>query len=353
MIIGANIIEGQVLAALRALQADLYFVLVDGRVAAEHRARLEPLFDLAGERRVLSMEGGEQAKDVDTLTTVWRWLAGECASRQSALVVVGGGSLCDVAGLAAAMYMRGIRVVNLPTTLLAMVDASVGGKTAIDFGGVKNLIGAFHPAAEVAVEIEFLSTLPIDELYSGYAEVIKTAMLAHEGFWRRILAIGDPQGLNSEDWTELIKACIDYKASVVALDPEERAGVRQRLNFGHTVGHALEALSHQTGRRPLLHGEAVTIGLVVETYLGVKYLGTSRELLRQLIGLLGELYPRYSYTCRDYPQLLELMQLDKKNRGGELCFYVPRSIGQVEEIRLKDPKPVEEALDFYRETFGV
>ena len=233
-----------------------------------------------------------------------------------------------------------------------MVDASVGGKTAIDFLGVKNLIGSFHPAREVIVDIDFLRTLPLEELLSGYGEVVKHATLMGGEAWREVCRIGDPVGLMDDEWQALIEKSIAYKASVVEADPTER-GLRRILNIGHTVGHALEAYSHQNEfRRTLPHGEAVVFGLLIESYITMCQRGTSKEYIRQLMTLARELYSPFFYTCKDYPELLRLMRHDKKNSAGAITLMGVIEPGNIEAVEVADEGVIKEGLDFLRETFG-
>jgi 3-dehydroquinate synthase len=268
------------------------------------------------------------------------------------LILIAGGALLDLGGFAAATYMRGIRTVNVPTTLLAMVDASVGGKTGIDYHGIKNLVGAFHAPLEVFVDTSFLSTLPIEELLSGYGEVIKHATLMGKEAWQEILHIGDPAGLMDDEWEALIAKSVAYKSSIVEADPTEQ-GLRRILNVGHTVGHALEAYSHtNTFRRALPHGEAVVFGLLIESYITSLIKGTDRTYIRQLMHLARELYAPFFYTCKDYPELLRLMRHDKKNTSGKIVLMGILEPGKVEAIELEGEEKIKEGLDFLRETFG-
>ena len=250
--------------------------------------------------------------------------------------------------------MRGIRTIYVPTTLLAMVDASIGGKTAIDFLGVKNLIGSFHQPLETFIDVTFLDTLPLTELLSGYGEVIKHALLQGEESWRALLRLGDPQALGADDWRQLISESVAYKASIVAADPQEVSGLRRILNLGHTVGHALEAYSHASrGMRSLTHGEAVVFGLLIEGYItSLLVPEADRSYLRQLLSLARELYDPCYYTCSAYPELLRLMHGDKKNVGGEIKLVGLLRPGEVRILDEVGEDKLKEGLDFLRETFG-
>ena len=258
----------------------------------------------------------------------------------------------DLGGFAASTYMRGIETIYVPTTLLSMVDASVGGKTAIDFLGVKNLIGSFHPASEVIVDIDFLRTLPLEELLSGYGEVIKHATLMGGDAWREVCRIGDPVGLMDEEWQMLIEKSIAYKTTVVEADPKEQ-GLRRILNIGHTVGHALEAYAYQNEfRRTLPHGEAVVLGLIIESYITMYQIGGNKEYIRQLMTLARDLYSPFFFTCKDYPELLRLMRCDKKNAAGTITIMGVVAPGDIQPVELTDEAKIKEGFDFLRETFG-
>lgn len=352
MVIGHRMLERSILPYLQALPHDALYLLIDECVARLHDHWLAPLKALLPSAHILSIASGEANKNISSLETIWRWLIGARASRQSVLIIVGGGALTDLAGMAAATYMRGIRTVNISTTLLGMVDASVGGKTAIDLAGVKNIVGAFHTPEEVFLDVSFLETLPEAELYSGYAELIKTALLDGQDFWHTILKAGDPINLSHTDWIDLIERAVQYKEHIVEADPTEQ-GIRRVLNLGHTVGHALEAYSHSCRRmKPLLHGEAVMVGLIVEMYLCIVLREADRTTFSQLRRLYRELYSPAHYICKDYPELIGLMRSDKKNRGGTIAIIGLLQPGETCDLELTDEELLKEALDFYRETFG-
>ena len=352
MIIGTQILDCKLPSVAEGLACDRLFLVLEERVAELYPDLLPQLQSALPEAICRTLRGGEECKTTESLGLLWTWLSEEGATRRSALVLIGGGALLDLGGLAASTYMRGIATVYVPTTLLAMVDASVGGKTAIDFLGVKNLIGSFHPAREVIVDIDFLRTLPLEELLSGYGEVVKHATLMGGEAWREVCRIGDPVGLMDEEWQALIEKSIAYKTSVVEADPTER-GLRRILNIGHTVGHALEAYSHQNEfRRTLPHGEAVVFGLLIESYITMRQRGTSKEYIRQLMTLARELYSPFFYTCKDYPELLRLMRHDKKNSAGTITLMGVIEPGNIEAVEVADEGVIKEGLDFLRETFG-
>lgn len=354
MILGTDLLGRKLPSLVEVRACDRLFVLVDRGLLEPQAARLEQLrAALPSDTAYYSLEeSGEQTKTPSHLAELWGWLAEAGATRQSLLVLIGGGALLDLGGFAAASYMRGIATINVPTTLLAMVDASIGGKTAIDFAGVKNLVGAFHSPEEVLIDTSFLSSLPLDELLSGYGEVIKHASLQGAEAWRQLLRIGDPVGLSDEEWLELIRSSVDYKQSIVSADPYE-SGLRRVLNAGHTVGHAFEAFAlARPDEYSLRHGEAVVLGLIVESYLCCELTGCSRDYLRQLMYLAQELYQPLLYMCRDYDELIGLMWQDKKTSHGRLRFVGIQAPGEWKLLELTDEAPLRAALDFLRETFG-
>lgn len=349
MIIGHNILESKAIPLLKELPCSSLFFCIDSNA---YQALPQSFKEFISDKSKLSIEIDSNKKSTQLLAEIWQWLAEEKANRRSTLVIIGGGTLSDVAGFAAATYMRGIKTINITTTLLGMVDASVGGKTAIDFNGVKNLIGAFHSPQEVIIDTSFLETLPIDELYSGFGEVIKTALLKGGDLWNTILNC-NPQQMSSEDWLDIITTCITYKEDIVIQDPQEENGIRSVLNLGHTIGHAIETFSREASHgRALLHGEAIIIGLLTEGYLAVKHQGLDKNILRQLMILAREHYPYYQYVCNSYPRILELIQSDKKNSHNGIHFILLTRLGYTKTWVCVHDKDIEDALDFYREAFG-
>lgn len=352
MIIGTQILARELPSLLEGRARERVFIVVEAQVAELYPDLYPQLQEILPTAVLRILRGGEACKTTESLGFLWTWLSEEGATRRSTLVLIGGGALLDLGGFAASTYMRGIETIYVPTTLLSMVDASVGGKTAIDFLGVKNLIGSFHPASEVIVDIDFLRTLPLEELLSGYGEVIKHATLMGGDAWREVCRIGDPVGLMDEEWQMLIEKSIAYKTAVVEADPKEQ-GLRRILNIGHTVGHALEAYAYQNEfRRTLPHGEAVVLGLIIESYITMRQIGGSKEYIRQLMTLARDLYSPFFFTCKDYPELLRLMRCDKKNAAGTITIMGVVAPGDIQPVELTDDAKIKEGLDFLRETFG-
>lgn len=331
-------------AAVAAIAPDKTFVLADQTTA---RCALPLLHGtgLDAPERLITIPAGDTHKDLDALSSVWEALSRGGATRASCLVCVGGGMVTDLGGFAAATFKRGIALVNVPTTLLAMVDASVGGKTGINFAGLKNEVGAFHEARAVALCADFLRTLDAPNLLSGYAEMLKHALLRDEAMWRRHLLFRP----DVPDWDELhqlIRLSVETKRDIVAQDPHER-GLRKALNLGHTFGHALEAWALK--RQPVLHGHAVAGGLLCELWLSAALTGFPTEKLRQTAAFIREHYPQLPITCDDYPELLAYMRHDKKNTGAGINCTLLAGIGDLRLNQRPSEEDIKQALDFYRE----
>ncbi|MGN0086655.1 MAG: 3-dehydroquinate synthase [Alloprevotella sp.] len=307
--------------------------------------RLAEAPSMAGAGRIV-IPPGDTHKTLPTLAKVWQGLEQEGATRGSLLVNLGGGMVTDLGGFAAATFKRGIRFINVPTTLLAMVDAAVGGKTGINFGGLKNEVGAFREADAVVVCTPFLSTLDGANLCSGYAEMLKHALLSSRALWARHLRFPldapDPRLLQ-----ELVRESIALKQRIVAADPTEQ-GLRKALNLGHTAGHAFESLLLQE-HRPVLHGYAVAWGLVAELCLSAVREGLPTDVLRATAAFVRETYGHFPFTCRHYEALFALMQHDKKNTAGHINFTLLADVGDIRLDCHATKQEVFEAFDFLRE----
>lgn len=291
-------------------------------------------------------------KTLATLADVWTALQRGGATRHSLLVNLGGGMVTDLGGFAAATFKRGINFINIPTTLLAMVDAAVGGKTGINFGGLKNEVGAFANARYVIVNTCFLDTLDTANLCSGYAEMLKHSLISNAQMWAEHVNFDILQ----PDLTELqrmVAASIAVKEHIVADDPHEH-GIRKALNFGHTIGHALEEFSMQQSTPPpgaLLHGYAVAFGLIGELYISARKAGFPTARLHQTARFIRENYGAVAFTCDDYPTLLNLMRHDKKNTADTINFTLLHDIGDIRINQTATDEEIREALDFIREGY--
>lgn len=332
-------------ACLRDKKYDRIFLL-DDTVTHVHCL---PLLSAWVEERgvqVLTMEAGDVAKNLDTLSSIWQQLTEKGASRHSLLINLGGGVVTDLGGFAAATFKRGIDFINIPTTLLSMVDAAVGGKTGINFAGLKNEIGAFRSAVDVIVDTTFLRTLDNENICSGYAEMLKHALLHNAAMWAEHLE-QDLQHPDYEALARLVQQSIEVKERIVGEDPHEK-GLRKALNLGHTFGHAFESLALSQGR-PVLHGYAVAWGIVCELYLSSVLLGFPSAHFHPTVRFIRETYGQFSFTCKDYDRLLDYIRHDKKNVGGQTNFTLLASIGQIRLDCHANRDLICEALDFLRE----
>ncbi len=328
---------------------DKLFILTDEHT---HRLCLPRLADVEALKEAEEIVIGSEDvhKTLETLAHVWQALSARGATRHSLLVNLGGGMVSDLGGFAAATFKRGITYINIPTTLLAMVDAAVGGKTGINFNGLKNEIGAFAPAAYVLLETEFLRTLDDRNFFSGYAEMVKHGLISHAAHWAELLAF-DTGKIDYAALKALVGRSVKVKEDIVAQDPKEH-GLRKALNLGHTVGHAFESLALAEGR-PVLHGYAVAWGLVCELYLSYIKAGFPKEKMRQTIAFIKENYGVFPFDCKRYDRLFELMTHDKKNTAGVINFTLLHDIGDIRLNQTTDKETIFEMLDFYRECMGV
>ena len=285
---------------------------------------------------VLSID--EAHKSLETVEQIWNFLLAHEVTRRGVIVCVGGGVLTDIGGFAAATYKRGIDYINVPTTLLAMVDASSGGKTGVNYKGLKNCIGCFAPPVETLIWPEWLKTLPPQEFLSGFGEILKTGLLSSK-LWVRVQQY-DLERMDVTELAPLIEACVAVKNDIVAADPREE-GLRKVLNLGHTIGHAIEEVSG------IPHGYAVVYGLIAELYLSVVKLGCPREPLQQLTQVMLHYYGRPQCKCSEREQLISLMQQDKKNeRAAEINCTLLKDVGSPVINQVISPAEANEALEY-------
>ena len=391
-------LEEVLTAAVADCEKDRLFILTDETTKALCLPVVEGFGCLKG-AQIITIGATDTHKTLDSLSHVWEALGEGGATRHSLLINLGGGMVTDLGGFAASTFKRGINYINIPTTLLSMVDASVGGKTGINFRGLKNEIGVFNNAATVILDTQFLKTLDAENILSGYAEMLKHGLIDSESHWGELVSfdfernseerignseerivnseerIGNSEEriVNSEErignseerignseerignsenswWMELqrmVEKSVNVKQRIVTEDPTEQ-GIRKALNLGHTAGHAFEsfALKHQ----PILHGYAVAYGLVCELYLSCIKTGFPSDKMHQTVNFIHEHYGKMSITCDDYPQLMELMTHDKKNVAGMINFTLLGGIGDIRINQTATKDEIYEALDFYRES---
>jgi 3-dehydroquinate synthase len=342
-------IQQDITATLAKMAYDHLFILTD-----ENTQNLcQPL--LAGiqaleKAQYITIKADDTNKTLEAIAGVWTYLSQNHASRKSLMINLGGGMVTDLGGFAASTFKRGIKYINIPTTLLGAVDAAVGGKTGINFNGLKNEIGVFCPADAVIINSNFFRTLDRQNFLSGYAEMLKHGLISSKQEWKNLLCF-DFDNINYDYLTQLVGESVSIKERIVTEDPFEK-GIRKALNLGHTVGHAFESLSFEENR-PVQHGYAVAWGLVCELYLAKKQTNFPADKLSQTVAFIRKNYGTFAFSCKQYDRLYELMTHDKKNEDGIINFTL---LGEVGDIRINQQATKEEifeALDFYCECFGL
>ena len=381
-------LEQTLTEAVQSTPHDRLFVICDTNT---HELCL-PLvsgFECMKGAHVITILPGDEHKTLQQVEQVWSELQKNGATRHSLCVNIGGGMVTDLAGFALSTFKRGMSFINIPTTLLAMVDASVGGKTGFNYGGLKNEIGVFSNADAVILDTVFLRTLDRENILSGYAEMLKHGLIEptptpsqREGSFKDTFTSEQPLQSNNTSplpWGgvggglfallsydveqpdlvqlgRMVAESVQVKQRIVLEDPREQ-GLRKALNLGHTIGHAFEAMAlGQIGpmspispMRPILHGYAVAYGLMCELYLSVMKTGFPVDTMRQVNSFILEHYGRMTITCDDYPTLLQLMTHDKKNTGNQINFTLLHNVGDLALNQTATREEIEEALDFYRE----
>ena len=362
-------LETSLARAIDACEHDRLFILTDNTT----RELCWPVvsgFPCLQGAEVISIGATDTHKTLESLAHVWEELGRMGGTRHTLLINIGGGMVTDLGGFAASTFKRGINYINIPTTLLAMVDASVGGKTGINFRGLKNEIGVFNNAATVILDTQFLRTLDRENILSGYAEMLKHGLISNEAMWAELMNfdLGAEQ-LDLATLQRMLADSVAVKQRIVTEDPLEH-GLRKALNLGHTVGHAFESFALSTmgtvpsvssaanyrgtvpsvrNAVPQLHGYFVAFGLVCELYLCTIKTGFPTDKMRQTVSFIREHYGRMPITCDDYPTLFELMTHDKKNTAGIINFTLLGDIGDIRINQTATKEEIYEALDFYRE----
>ena len=370
-------LEKRLTEAINEVEHDHLFMLCDTLTRRYCWKKIRTFNCLKGITR-FTIEVGDIHKNLKSVTWVWDKLQEYGATRHSLMINLGGGMVTDLGGFAASTFKRGIPFINIPTTLLAMVDASVGGKTGFNYGGLKNEIGVFSNARSVILDTIFLRTLDRENIYSGYAEMLKHGLINNEQMWAQLLnfdlaSLGNSENSEYSEYSEnsensdyseysensensapsplkllsaMLADSVAVKQRIVLEDPTEQ-GIRKALNLGHTAGHAFESLALE--RKPVLHGYAVAWGLIVELYLSCIKTGFPTDKMRQTVSFIREHYGRMAISCDDYPRLIELMHHDKKNVGNTINFTLLGNIGDIRINQHATEEEIKEAFDFYRE----
>lgn len=324
---------------------DKFFILTDSNTNKNCLNMLH-CSELIANAHIITIKADDTNKNIESTAHVWKELSDNGCTRHSCLINIGGGMVTDLGGFAASTFKRGIDFINIPTTLLSMVDASVGGKTGINFNGLKNEIGVFNDAKAVIIDTAFLKTLDQHNICSGYAEMLKHSLLKDYKMWVQHINFN----LYSPDFDPLlnmIKESVEVKERIVSEDPHE-SGIRKALNLGHTAGHAFESYAMHTNR-PILHGYAVAYGIICELYLSHALQGFPLDKMRQTVNFIKENYGRMNITCDDYESLYSLMKHDKKNTGNGINFTLLKDVGDIKINQTVSKELILESLDFYRE----
>jgi 3-dehydroquinate synthase len=343
----------------RKITHDRLFILFDTTTLRNCMPVIAPFMDRYEQEhggikiQPIIIEPTDTAKNLTSLTEVWEALSANGATRHSLLINVGGGMVTDLGGFAAATFKRGIKFINVATTLLGAVDAAVGGKTGINFAGLKNEIGAFAPATAVLISTKFFETLDRENLLSGYAEMLKHGLLSQPEHLNALLDfdITAPGNATSDTLLDLLETSVNVKRKVVRQDPYEQ-GLRKALNLGHTFGHAFESFCLKSGH-PVLHGYAVAWGVVCELIMSQQLCGFPTNTLYNIARYVRDNYGPLNITCDDYDALYEFMTHDKKNEAGDINFSLMNNIGNVALNHTANKEQIGVALDLYRDLMGI
>ncbi|MBO4905997.1 MAG: 3-dehydroquinate synthase [Bacteroidaceae bacterium] len=338
-------LRAELTAAIEHVRPDRLFVLTDTTTLKCCWPKIKD-FSALSQAQMITIQPTDEAKTLDTLAQVWTALSEGGGTRHSLLVNLGGGMVTDLGGFAASTFKRGIAYINIPTTLLSMVDAAVGGKTGINFHGLKNEIGVFNAAFTVLLDTQFLCTLDAENICSGYAEMLKHGLISDMEHLAELLRF-DLSNPDLRQLQNMVARSVAVKEHVVTEDPHEH-GIRKALNLGHTAGHAFESLA-LAENRTVLHGYAVAWGLICELYLSTVRMGFPQSLLRQVVNFVKENYGSFTITCKEYDRLFDFMTHDKKNTAGIVNFTLLANVGDIRINQTANKDEIFEMLDFFRE----
>lgn len=342
-IIKSDKITDDLAVVLNNTTYDKLFVLTDEHTDPKCYPLISAVPAIQKAKRVV-IPANDSNKSIENLVRVWKFLTTNGATRHSLLINLGGGMITDLGGFAAATFKRGIAYINIPTTLLGTVDAAVGGKTGINFEGYKNEIGAFYPALHIIISTEFLNTLTQKDILSGYAEMIKHALLDSESIWNKTVSF-NLETIDYDVLNDLVMESVLIKQRIVEKDPYEK-NIRKALNLGHTIGHAFESFALDNDE-PVPHGFAVAWGLVAELYLSHKLCNFPKEILDRVTQFIQRYYGTFSFNRKDYDTLYQFMIHDKKNIGDTINFTLLANIGDIQINQTADRELIYEALDYY------
>ena len=320
------------------------FILVDENTSQYCLPHLLNHLATEIEIEIIELEVGEIHKNIATCTEVWGALSDLGGDRKSILINLGGGVISDLGGFVACTFKRGIDFINIPTTLLSMVDASIGGKNGVDLGNLKNQIGIIREPKAVIVDTQFLSTLPQNEMRSGLAEMLKHGLIFDKKYWDKFK---DLKSLNTDNLNELIHQSIEIKNEIVCEDLTEN-GIRKSLNFGHTLGHAIESyFLENDNKTSLLHGEAITVGMILESFISREKELLTNEEYQEIKYIINDIFERIEFSQIDIEKIIELLIFDKKNEFGKVQFALLDGIGKIKINQESDNKLIYRAFEDY------
>ena len=320
------------------------FILVDDNTSQYCLPHLLNNLATEIEIEIIELEAGESHKNIATCTEVWAALSELGADRKSIIINLGGGVISDLGGFVACTFKRGIDFINIPTTLLSMVDASIGGKNGVDLGNLKNQIGIIREPKAVIVDTQFLSTLPQNEMRSGLAEMLKHGLIFDKKYWDKFK---DLKSLNTDNLNELIHQSIEIKNEIVCEDLTEN-GIRKSLNFGHTLGHAIESyFLENDNKTSLLHGEAIAVGMILESFISREKELLTNEEYQEIKYIINDIFERVEFSQIDIEKIIELLIFDKKNEFGKVQFALLDGIGKIKINQESDNELIYKAFEDY------
>jgi len=320
------------------------FILVDSNTHENCLSLFMSSIEKEYDIEVIEIEPGEIHKNIETCSGIWNVLSELGADRKSLLINLGGGVITDLGGFIACTFKRGISYINVPTTLLAMVDASVGGKTGVDLGNLKNMVGVISESEMVLVDTEYLATLPINQMCSGFAEMLKHGLIQDRSYWEKISNLS---ALNFDDLDQMIYDSVVIKNNIVFEDPTEQ-NIRKYLNYGHTLGHAIESFYLTHPEKPtLLHGEAIAIGMIMEAFISSELLSLSKDDLQHISDVILATFPKIDIDSKDYPEITNLLIHDKKNENGNIYFVLLNTLGEAKYNCLVSDELILKSFEYY------
>lgn len=321
------------------------FIIVDTNTEEFCLSKFLPYLETDLKIEIVEFEAGEPNKNIETCIEIWNVLTDLGADRKSLVINLGGGVVTDLGGFVASTFKRGMDFIHIPTTLLSMVDASVGGKTGVDLGNLKNQIGVINVPKMVLVDTQYLATLSKDEMRSGLAEMLKHGLIYDKGYWEKFL---DLKAVDFADFDELIYRSVEIKNEIVMQDPTEKS-IRKALNFGHTLGHAIESyFLENENKKNLLHGEAIAVGMILESYISWKMDLITNDDYNQIKTTIKSIYDDVVFEAEDINPIIELLIHDKKNEYGNIQFALIQAIGKIKINQSVENELILKAFEDYK-----